>query len=438
MRVKRRRSLFDHRESPNNPFRMMLWGVLILIGLLILRGVSTGDVQPLFVATPTATRSVASYREEGAAFFEAGNLDLAIQAYQDALEVAPEDYLGWTELARIQAYSSSLLTQQRKKGRMEEALDSIDRALELAPDVSIVHAVRSFVLDWSAGAAGSSAERQAFLAEASTEAIRARQLDNQNVLALAYQAEVFADQQQFEQAMQYAELAISTDPNSMDTRRVYAFVLEATGQYGRAIDQYKQATEIAPNLTFLYISIGQNYRQLGLYDQALEFFDQAASINSVLGITDPLPYVAIAKTYTRQGEFFAAAANAKKAITFDPANPDLYGQLGIIFFRSRNYEGSVPVLECAVEGCGDGDCAVLGCDAETITEEGIPVSGLVLDDASLPYYYTYGSVLAALDKCDLAIPILNQLADAYPNDSLVMGIVDENYEVCEFLAAQSQ
>ena len=428
MRVKRRPSLFHHNDSPNNPYRMMLWGLLIVIGLLMLRAVSTGDIQPLFAPTPTATRTVASYREEGAAFFEAGNLDLAIEAYQDALLVDPEDYLGWTELARIQAYSSSLLTQERKRARIEEALQSIDRALELAPEESIVRAVRSFVLDWSAGAAGSSAERQAFLAEASTEAIRARQLDNQNVFALAYQAEIFADQQQFEQAVQYAELALSTDPNSFDTRRVYAYVLESTGQYGRAIDQYLQATEIAPNLTFLYISIGQNYRQLGLYDQALEFFDRAASINSVLGITDPLPYVAIAKTYTRQGEFFAAAANARRAIEFDPSNPDLYGQLGIIYFRSRNYEESIVILQCAVEGC----------DVSENQEGEVAVSGLALDDATVAYYYTYGSVLAALNQCDLATPILDELASTYSEDTLVMGIVNESNEVCAFLAAQAQ
>lgn len=424
MRVSRKRNLFHQRTSPNHPYRMLLWGGLILIGLWILRGVGTGEVQPLFLPTPTATRSVVSYREEGAAFFEAGNLDLAIQAYQDALAVDPGDYLGWTELARIQAYSSSLLTQERRRVRLQEALASIDRALELAPDESVVHAVRAFVLDWSAGAAGTSAERQAFLAQANTEALRARQLDNQNVLALAYQAEIFADQQQYTQAFQYAELALALDPNSVDTRRVYAFVLEASGEYGRAIDQYKQAAEIAPNLTFLYISIGQNYRQLGLYDQALEFFDRAASINSGLGIADPLPYVAIAKTYTRQGEFFAAAANVKRAIEFDPTNPDLYGQLGIIYFRSRNYEGSIPVLQCAVEGCTASE-----------NEEGqTAVSGMALDDATVDYYFTYGSVLAALDHCDQAIPILDLLSQAYADNSLVMGIVSENYVVCERLA----
>jgi len=420
MRVRPRRTLFQQNDAPNNPFRMLLWAFLIVAGLFILRGVSTGEVEPLFLPTPTPTRSVASYRQEGAAFFEAGNLDLAIQAYQDALNVDSSDFLGWAELARIQTYSSSTLTQLRKRDRLTEARESIANALALAPDESIVHAIHAFVLDWSAGAAGNQAERQAFLAEASTEAIRAVQLDNRNTLALAYLAEIYADQQQYTQAFQYADLAISLDPNSLDTRRVYAYVLESTGEYGNAIDQYVLASEISPNQTFLYISIGQNFRQLGLYDQALEYFDRAASINSVLGLNDPLPYVAIAKTYSRQGEFFAAAANAEKAISFDPTNPDLYGQLGIIFFRSRNYEGSIPVLQCAVLGCSG---------LENEQEEGVEVVGLALNDATVPYYYTYGTVTASLEQCDISLPILELLSAEYADDGLVMGIVEETYEV---------
>ena len=136
MRIKRRRQLFQQNNSLNNPFRMLLWAFLIMLGLIILRGVGTGDVQPLFLPTPTSTRSVTSYREEGAAFFEAGNLDQAILAYQDALNVDQGDYLGWAELARIQTYSSSSLTQERKRVRLEEARQSIEQALIIAPDES--------------------------------------------------------------------------------------------------------------------------------------------------------------------------------------------------------------------------------------------------------------------------------------------------------------
>ncbi len=416
----KRNQLFHEKTSANHPIRMVFWGFLIVAGLYILQGVNSGEIQPLFLPTPTATRSVSSYRQEGAAFFEAGNLDQAIQAYQDALAVDQADYLGWAELARIQVYSASSLTQERKRERLAEARESIANAIAVAPDESIVRAVSAFVLDWSAGAAGNQAERESYLAEASTEAIRAVQQDSNNVLALAYLAEIYADQQQFTQAYQYAELALERDPNSVDARRVYAYVLESTGDYGNAIDQYALAAELAPNLTFLYISIGQNFRQLGLYDQALEYFDRAASINSVLGISDPLPYVAIAKTYSREGEFFAAAENAKKAISFDPTNPDLYGQLGIIYFRSRNYESSIPILQCAVVGC-------TGAENEQV--DGIAVSPLPLDDATVPYFYTYGTVTASLEQCDTAEPILDLLSVEYADNALVMDIVNESYEI---------
>jgi len=424
MRVPQRRNLFHDPGRRSNPFRLLLWGGLIVVGLSTMRGIGNGEIQPLFLPTATATRSATSYREEGSAFFNAGNLDAAIDAYQDALAVNTDDYVGWTELARIQCYSSSLLTQDLARTRLAEARASIERAVELAPQDSMAHAVHAFVLDWSAGAAGNAAERQAFLADASTAAILAVQLDNRNVLALAYQAEVYVDQQQYTQAAQYANLALSLDPNSLDTLRVNAYVLESSGNYSGAIEQYKLAAEIAPNLTFLYISIGQNYRQLGLHTQALEYFDRAASINAVLGIKDPLPYIAIAKTYARDGEFFAAALNAERAITIDPLNPDWYGQLGIIYFRSRNYEGSIPVLRCAVEGCS----------AAENTDWSVDVSGMPLNDDTLVYYYTYGSVLAALDHCDQATPVLEALRASYAADALVMGIVTESFQVCANLA----
>lgn len=433
MRVRQRSSSLFHDTGPtSNPYRLLLWGMLIVAGLYMMWSIDTGKVQPLFIPTPTATRGATSYREEGAAFFEAGNLDRAIEAYQDALAVNPGDHIGWTELARIQTYSSALLTQDRQRARLAEALASIDKAVELAPQDSSAHAVRAFVLDWSAGASGTTAEYQSYIAQASTEAVLALQLDNNNVLALAYQAEVYADQQQYSQASAYAERAMAIDPNSLDTLRVNAYVLESVGNYAAAIEQYKRAVAVAPNQTFLYIRIGQNYRELELHDQALSYFAEAASINEVLGIEDPLPYIAIAKTYSRMGEFFAAALNAEKAIDLDPTNPDWYGQLGIIYDRARNFESAVLVLRCAVEGCSDVQNTTDSDGRWTVSVEGLP-----LDNNTLIYYYTYGSRLAALNQCDRAIPMLDRVGAAYPGDAVVMGIVNESYAVCENLAASS-
>jgi len=298
-------------------------------------------------------------------------------------------------------------------------------------EVGIAHDAHSFRYRdprsyGSASAAGTSARYQSLIAQASTEAVLALQLDSLNVLALAYQAEIYADQQQYTQASQYAERAMALNPNSFDTLRVSGYVLEAGENYAAAIERYKQAAEVAPNQTFIYIRIGQNYRELGLYDQALEYFDRAASINEALGIDDPLPYIAIAKTYARMGEFFAAALNAEKAIDLDPTNPDWYGQLGIIYFRARNYESSIPVLRCAVSGCSDAQNSA-DSEGRWVTS----VNGLPLDNNTLAYYYTFGSVLAALEQCGEAMPILTALSEAYAGDAVVMLIVNEGINICQ-------
>ena len=46
----------------------------------------------------------------------------AIEAYNQALALEPDNALAWAELARLQTYSSSLLpTQKEKMARMLEA-----------------------------------------------------------------------------------------------------------------------------------------------------------------------------------------------------------------------------------------------------------------------------------------------------------------------------
>ena len=138
----------------------------------------------------------------------------------------------------------------------------------------------------------------------------------------------------------------------MDVHRVNAYVLETLGQYNLAITEYEKAIAIEPNFTFLYLRAGANYRRLAfeipnleaalpVYEKSLEYFDRAVRINEQIGVNDPGPHLSIARTYSQLGEFFAAARNVQKALEFEPTNADIYGQLGIIYFRSRNYEGSI-------------------------------------------------------------------------------------------------
>ena len=438
---------FHNKTSYFNPYRVLLLLVLIFGGVFIVRGVDSGEVKPLFHPTPTATRTNRSFILEAQTHFQAGNLNAAISAYQEAIALAPNDGALWAELARIQTYSSaSLTTDALRKERLQEALASIDKARDISPDDSNVHAIRSFVLDWNANPVIAGEQAQSYLTDAEQEAVRALQLDNRNTLALAFYAEILTDSLKWTQAEQYIQQAVQQDSTIMDVHRIYGQLWESLGDYPSAIEEYKAAAQIMPNLTFLYIYIGANYRRMAAndpaspyYTSALEYFEKAANVNLQIGIQDPIPYIAIARTYSQMGEFFVASMNIQKALAFDPTSPDVYGQLGIIYFKGKNYEGAIPALKCAIYGCNAVEsCAARQCD-DTVDPQ-IIITGMPMSNTTVVYYYTYGSVLAGLarttnDNCTEAIKVFSEIRAQYHRDKDIMSIVQAGEQICASLNA---
>jgi tetratricopeptide (TPR) repeat protein len=453
MNINPRRPLFYRKQRPNI-YRLFFLVVMILGGVWFIRKMELGEVKPLFMPTPVPTRVAESYVMEGDAQFTAGDMDAAIQAYQGALQVDPNNAEVWAKLARIQTYSSALKTTDAdQRARLEEALASAKKATELAEDDSFAHAIYAFALDWNASPylinpdPDQQAEGQRLLTQAEQAANRALLLDNTNTLALAFYAEILVDQQKWTQAEQNIQQALESDPSLMDVHRVYAYVLESFGQYNQAIQEYDTAISITPKLTFLYLRAGANYRRLAfgspneetatqLYEKSLEYFAKAASINEQLKVYDPIPYLSIAKTYSQMGEFFIAAVNVQKALEYRPTDPDVYGQLGIIYFKARNYETSIFSLKCATRGCsGEDSCKGRGLEACTDDEPGVDVPGQALSPSTVVYYYTYGSVLAALSRpqenyCPEAMDVLGEVKAAYGSDQDIAGIVSAGETIC--------
>ena len=468
MNVSNRRPLFNRRPQ-SNIYRMFLWVVMLLGGVWMLQQMNRGEIKPLFEPTPTPTRAPGSYLMEGDTNFKAGKLNAAILAYQEALEMNPNDPETWWKLARIQTYSSAfLITNPEKKARLQEALESATKAVELAPENSTARAIRAFTLDWNANPNFyNSQEVQDFLAQADQEALIAQQLDSANPLALAYYAEILVDQQKWNQAELIINQALELPDASqwMDVYRVNAYVLETLGQYNLAISEYEKAIRIEPNFTFLYLRIGANYRRLAfdvqlrqgdaaalpVFEQSLEYFDKAVKINQQIGVNDPSPHLSIARTYSQLGEFFIAAENVKTALEYEPTNPDIYGQLGVIYFRSRNYEGSIFSLKCAIYGCsGEDSCYGRGLERcfPEFNENPVDVQGMAISPNTIVYYYIYGSVLAALsrpadNKCAQALQTMDEVMaelEANPDEyadgrETIVSIVDAAEEICASLAS---
>lgn len=459
MNIYQKREIFRRRKD-TNIYRMFFLTVMILGGIWLIRSVQSGDIKPLFLPTPTPTRTAASYALEGETLFVAGKLEDAtdsigaISAYRRAVQIDPSNAQVLAQLARIQTYSSAMLVSDAAiKQRLKEALASADQAAALAPDSSFVHGIRAFVLDWNANSLlVDEREAQKLLAAAEEEAIRALQIDNTNTLALAFYAEILVDRQKWTQAQQNIEQALLRDSTLMDVHRVNAYVMESLGDYSAAIESYDRAIAINPNLTFLYLRAGANYRRLAfgspnpdvqtqLYEKSLEYFAQTARINEQLNVQDPVPYLSIAKTYSQMGQFFIAIRNVQKTIEFQPDNPVFYGELGVLYHKNRNYETGILALKCAVRGCS----AEESCDGRGgCGDNDVPaaVEGLPLSASTIYYYDIYASELAALSTprknyCPEALAIANEIAASeFDNDPNIAADIVVVRNICSFSAAE--
>jgi tetratricopeptide (TPR) repeat protein len=302
-------------------------------------------------------------------------------------------------------------------------------------------AVQALVLDWSAdpNLVADEATGQEYLNLAYQASIKALQLLPDDPIALAFQAEVLVDQSNWAQAMDVGARAAQLAPDNLDVHRAYAYVLESSGFYEQAVEEYTTAIRINPNLPFLHLRLGANYRKISesvtdldlgkqMIKNAIEEFSRAAALNP----NDPVPYLSIANTYVHTGDFFAAELNARKALSLDRTNALIYGRLGAIYYQAKNYETTIKVLKCAVRGCR----------ALENEEEGVDVTGVSLVANTADFYYIYGSVLAFYgnedDNCGQAAAIFAELRASPIINADIEGIIREGERICASFSSKTQ
>jgi len=158
------------RKRRANPLRLIVLiaavGVMLYVNQFVVP-----NTPPLFVPTPTPTRSPDSFLQEARAFAAEGRFTQAEAAYQQALQVDPKNITIYLELARLQAIY----------GKYAEAQKNAENAILLNPNSSLAHAIHG----WALGLQGEYLPAQA-------ELNKAIEMEPGNGLAYAYLAEVLA------------------------------------------------------------------------------------------------------------------------------------------------------------------------------------------------------------------------------------------------------
>jgi tetratricopeptide (TPR) repeat protein len=392
------------RRPRSNPLRVL--ALLLLVGgAVYLERFIVPTVPPLFVPTLTPTRSPASIVLEAESLYQAGKLDQAEQAYQEAIQVDPQQSALYVALARVQVFS----------GKYQEAETNARDALLVDPNSAIANAVLAWALDFQAGESTDSVQSASLLSESETQIGRALSLDPNSALAKAYHAEILMDAGDYAQALEEAKAAVAADPNLLEAQRALGYVWERTDNPDQAIEAYQTALRINPNLPMLHIALGDMYLKQGNTDQAVNSYLKA----SALAPTNSIPLGRIALAYARVGEYGKASQYASNAVDQDPSNPRLHGDLGRMFYKNNDFPNAVSELRLAIEG---GQAA-----------GGQRVQGLNLDpgDAKVvELYYTYGLALAKNNQCSQGVPIFDALLHGVPDDEIATTNAYQGLVIC--------
>jgi TolB-like protein/DNA-binding winged helix-turn-helix (wHTH) protein len=172
------------------------------------------------------------------------------------------------------------------------------RALELDPDLDEAHEVLATVLqnydwDWPG---------------AEKEYRRSIQLNPNYGMAHYHYSYHLVLSGRAEEAIREATEALSHEPMSSVLNSALAFVLMLARKYDDSIEQVFTAIEVDPNMTLSYWTLGVDYEQKGMYEEAVRAYEKCLSLGGGIGYSKAF----IAHAHGKSGDRSKALATLRE------------------------------------------------------------------------------------------------------------------------------
>lgn len=266
----------------------------------------------------------------------AGNTEVAINYFQQALEINPNDVimrsdlggflsmLGRMDEAIIELKKAILVDPNHalahmnlgvaymKKGMLDESMSELKRAVALNPNDAVSH-----------DNLGATYARKSMLDESIIEHKKAIALDSSYFLAYSNLSFAYAQKGMYQEALEAAKKALSFNPNDGQTNNNLACSYFALGQYDLAIEYCDKAIKLGYPVDPQFIEMLKPYRKAGTTVSKDEIYTKKEL--EALSKTDEeaksLAYKAM--DIIQNGEYDLAVEYSRKALSriprWDPA-----------------------------------------------------------------------------------------------------------------------
>jgi tetratricopeptide (TPR) repeat protein len=315
--------------------RRVVWGSLMvaMIGALLVCGRKQTsywrDSETLWrrALACTAANNFACV-DLGDALLSRGAVDDAIEQYQKAVEIKPEEPGSRIDLG------VALL----KKGKLEEAIAQFRRVLELNPAYEKVHYNLGIALF-----------QKGNLAEAIAQYRTALELKPDDEAAIRNLGDALLKQGDLDESIAQYRKALDSHANDVEAHYSLGNVLLLKGNVEEAIGEYRKVIEFNPAYEDAHYNLGIALFQKGNLEGAIAQYRTALELKP----DDENAHKNLGDALLKQGKLDEAAAQYRKALDIHSDDLEAHYSLGKALLRKGDLDGAMACFQKSAEPSPD-------------------------------------------------------------------------------------
>ncbi len=324
MRIKRDYTQPFFRQPKRHPLRNMLIAALLglLLGLAIhwQREAVEGAVQSLGTSPPTPTPLPSELATRASELFVAGDLIDAEALLAKAVEERPDNSAYLYEHGRLLI----------ELGRYEAAHEHGAAITEIDARDARGFALKAAALTW-----------QGQPAVAIPIALSGLELNPRFASLHATLARAYVDSQRWADGLEASERGLSIEADDVDLIRVYAYALQSVGSYNDATNYLQRAIELRPTYLPVHFELAGLYLGRDEDQSAIDIYNRILSLD----LRNARAMLRLCLAYRKVGEFARALGFCKDSVANDPEDAEAQFQLGLLYYRERQFEASRDAFE---------------------------------------------------------------------------------------------
>ena len=254
-----------------------------------------------------------------------GKYEQAIDAYQQAISLAPNRIFPWNNLGQL----------YQKLDMLQEAISAYEKAIELKPDDPF---------SWNG--LGNVYAEMGLTQNAIAAYQKAIKLSPDFANAFTGQGNVYASQGAFNEAIASYQQATKINPRLITPWINLGNALQKKEQYERAIHAYRNAITLDQTIVNVWNELGNSFVKMAAYDEAIESYEQVIHLNPGFG----WPYANLAYAHFKKGEYSEAINLYEKSIELlddDSGKAFSWNRLGDAYRQLQDYKKALHAYQTA-------------------------------------------------------------------------------------------